>query len=69
MRSNPQIQQRAQSASSAYAQRPQSGGYSAGAGLSGMSRSGSSVNRASARGMASRASAGGMARGGGGRRR
>jgi hypothetical protein len=69
MRSNPQIQQRAQSASSAHAQRPRTSGSSAGAGLSGMSRSGSSINRASARGMASRAGAGGMARGGGGGRR
>ncbi len=69
IRSNPQIQQRAQSASSLYGQRARVGGPSEGAGLYGMSRSGNSVNRASARGMASRGSVGGMARGGGGRRR
>jgi hypothetical protein len=75
MRSNPQAQQRVQSASSSFAERPRSGSYSGGSGLSSMERSGSSINRASARGNASRASAGGAARsagamrGGGGRHR
>ncbi|MFM1847210.1 MAG: hypothetical protein RL417_684 [Pseudomonadota bacterium] len=42
---------------------------SAGAGLSGVGRSGNAVNRAAARGSFSRAGAGGFSRGGGGRRR
>jgi hypothetical protein len=68
-RGNPQVQQRAQSASTSLSQRSRSEGSLSGGGLSDMSRGQSAVNRASARGAASRASAGGFSRGGGGMRR
>jgi hypothetical protein len=69
MRDNPQARQRAQTQASHVSQRPASGGSRSGDGLSGMNRSMSTMNHASARGMASRGSAGGVSRGGGGRRR
>jgi hypothetical protein len=60
-RDNPAVRERAQSTASSFSGRQSSGSFNSGGGLSGMNRSASSVNRASARGMASR--------GGGGRRR
>jgi hypothetical protein len=60
-RDNPAVRERAQSKASSFSGRQGSGSFNSGGGLSGMNRSASSVNRASARGMASR--------GGGGRRR
>jgi hypothetical protein len=69
VQSNPAVQQRAQAGAASLSQKRSSGSYSAGGGLAGMNRGQGSVNRASARGMASRASAGGFSRGGGGGRR
>jgi len=66
IRNNPEARQRAQSEAARFSQRQGSERLSSGNGLSGMNRSASSVNRASARGAASRASAGGFSRGGGG---
>lgn len=60
-RDNPAVRERAQSKASSFSGRQGSGSFNSGGGFSGMNRSMSSVNRASARGMASR--------GGGGRRR
>jgi len=72
VRSQPQVQQRAQASSGAW-NRDLSGSLAGSrtSSLAGVSRSGSAVNRASARGAMSRASAAGFGRGGfsGGRRR